>query len=148
MENLETTQENNSTKVVEVDTTQTIVNRKKEIATKLIENWKKESGINLEYSLPKIEASTSWFYLHGKYHDWDITLDVNIDKSRIDSYSSGAKKDGYRDIEYSKMTVEALLTANPIDKELEAKKELLQAKANYIQKLYEVADKYGVVFDE
>lgn len=148
MENLETTQANKTTESIEVDTTQTIVNHKKEIATNLIENWKKESGINFEYTLPKIGESTSWFYLHGKYHGWDITLDVNINNNQIDSYSSGAKKDGYKDLKYGEMTVEALLTAKPINKELEAKKELLQAKAEYAQKLYEIADKYGVIINE
>lgn len=148
MENSKTTQENKTAESIEVDTTQKIINHKKEIATNLIENWKKESGINFEYALPKIGEDTSWFYLHGKYHGWDITLDVNIDKNQIDSYGSYAKKDGYKNINYREMTVEALLTAKPINKELEAKKELLQAKAEYAQKLYEIADKYGVIPQE
>lgn len=148
MENLETTQENKTTESIEVDTTQTVINHKKEIAINLIENWKKESGINFEYTLPKIEKSTSWFYLYGKYHGWNITLDVNIDKNQIDDYGSGAKKDGYKNIGYREMTVETLLTAKPINKEFEARKELLQTKAEYAQKLYEIADKYGVIINE
>lgn len=148
MENPEITQENKATESIEVDATQIIINQKKEIATNLIENWKKKSGINLEYALPKIGEDTTWFYLHGKYRGWDITLDINIDKNQIDSYGSGAKKDGYKNLEYREMTVEALLTAKPINKELEAKKELLQAKAEYAQKLYEIADKYGVIINE
>ena len=148
MENPEITQENKTTESIEVDTTQIIINQKKDIATNLIENWKKESGVDLEYNLPKITEDTTWFFLHGKYRGWKITLDVNIEDVRIDTYSCKAEKDGYENLDYDDITVEKLLTAKPFDKEFEAKKRLLKAKAEYAQELYEIADKYGVTINE
>ena len=148
MKNPETTQANKTTESIEVDATQTIIDQKKEITTKLIEDWKQKTGIPFEYELPTIDESTTWFYLRATYHDWKIILDINIDSNRIDHYGCLAKRDGYKELKYDEITLENLLTAKPINKEFEAKKELLQAKAEYNQRLYEIADKYGVVIDE